>query len=376
VKLLFDCTPEVMYPLAKEGFSGGSQVYIRAITKGLAARGHQVHIIANDLDDDEQRGPNEWWWPASNHPHKADVAVMQMHAVANPQYTAPKLVLMTSCIDPQLGPNNEAAKWIDAVPCFSEVHKTLLCQTRPIAPEKCHVTGLGVDLHDYVSHWVGQKDAPALPHIWRGVKASVPGRMLYANDPARGPFHVLDVFDEVKKQVPNASLHVAYDFDTQFGWRAWEHSQMAQLLWDCKRRIAETPGVVNLGALTREQIIREELQCQVHCYPSDPPGVGTQTHGLTQAECAAAGAALVLSDIEAFPECFGTGAEILPRIGTYVPEIERRIDAADYAAVVVELMNDPEKMAEASRKARAMAETMTWTSVIDKWEVMLEGLRA
>jgi glycosyltransferase involved in cell wall biosynthesis len=384
-KILFDCTQETMYPLAKEGFSGGSQTYVKAIIKGLAARGHDVHVIAPDLEIDEQRGPNEHWWPQAYYPHQADVAVMQMHAVGDPQYDAPICVLMTSCVDPYLGPNHAWAGSFDAIPVFSQVHKDLLCKLRPVAPEKVHITGLGVDLADYDVPLAGV-NTDSIPYTFDLAEArrqqrdpygplKTPGRMLYANDPARGLFYTLDVFDKVKEQVPEATLHVTYDFDKQLSWRAWEHSQMAQFLWDCKRRIESTPGMVNLGGLTREGIIREQLGCQVHCMPSDPPGIGTQTHGITQMECAAAGCALVLSDIEAFPEVFGAGAAILPVIGKYEPTLERRIAAADYAEVVVGLMRDPEQWAEASRKARALAEQNTWSIVVDKWERMLEGLK-
>jgi len=109
--------------------------------------------------------------------------------------------------------------------------------------------------------------------------------------------------------------------------------------------------------------------------PSDPPGIGTQTHGITQLECAAAGAALVLSDVEAFPEVFGAAATILPVIGRYMPKLERRITAQDYAEVVIELMQDGEKWAEASRKARVLAETMTWDACATRWNEMLLGLK-
>lgn len=368
MRLLFDARGETMYPLGKEGFSGGSQTYIKAITAGLAERGHQVHVITNDLETDEQRGPNLWYWPPTYFPHTADVAVMQMHARENPEYEAPLCVLMTSCVDPWLGPGHQWAGSFDAIPVFSETHKRLLCKLRPVPEDKCFLTGLGVCLEDYDS---GMFTGPTGETLAFG---KVPGRMLYANDPARGLFYTLDVFDLVREQVPDATLHVAYDFDTQLSWRAWEHSQMAEMLWDCKRRLESTPGVVNLGGITREQIIREQLECQVHCMPSDPPGIGTQTHGITQMECAAAGAALVLSDVEAFPEVFGDGATILPVIGKYIPEAERRITAADYAAVVVELMQDPAKWAEASKKARALAERHTWSVVLDKWEAMLAAL--
>lgn len=378
MRLLFDSTPETMYSLAKEGFSGGSQTYIKAIIKGMVERGHTVHVIANDLEVDEQRGEREFWWPPTYHPQRFDVAIQQMHVRPDPPYDAPILVLMTSCVDPQMGPNHEWATAVDAVPVFSEVHKSLLCKLRPIAPEKCYLTGLGVDLWEYDS-WRIDRD-----QIEKGDRGymdplddfKIPGRMLYANDPARGLFNMLDIFDLVKKAVPEATLHVAYDFDRQFGYRCWEHSAMAEMLWDCKKRLTSTPGVTNLGGISRDAIIREELGCQVHCMPSDPPGVGTQTHGITQMECAAAGAALVLSDVEAFPEVFSEGATILPVIGRFVPDAERRTTAQDYADEVVRLMKDPDAWLEASRKARVLAEKNTWSAVCDRWDAMLTDLAA
>lgn len=381
MKLLFDARAETMYPLGKEGFSGGSQVYIKAITEGLANRGHEVHVITNDLETDKRLGETLWYWPPTYFPHEADIAVMQMHARNNPEYEAPIAILMTSCVDPWLGPNHEFAPSFDAIPCFSETHKRLLCGMRPVRKEKCFVTGLGVELADYV--------APVDPggcytndcgkayvhnHYLPMLSYKVPGRMLYANDPARGLFYVLDIFDLVKRKVPEATLHVAYNFDQQLEWRKWEHSHMAQMLWECKRRIETTPGIVNLNALTRAEIIREQLECQVHCMPSDPPGIGTQTHGITQMECAAAGCALILSDVEAFPEVFGEAAIILPVVGRYEPALERRITTADYAEVVIELMQDGRKWADASHKARMLAEQNTWDMVIDKWEAMLAKL--
>lgn len=385
MRILFDCRQETLYPLAKEGFSGGSQVYVRAIIRGLVANGHEVHVIAPDLAEDERRGPNEFWWPPDYFPKRFDVAVMQMHARAEPEYEAPFCILMTSCVDPWLGPDNAFANSFDAVPVFSQTHKDLLCKVRPIPPEKCHITGLGVDLADYDVPLAGV-DTSTVPYTFDYTQArkqlenpysplKVPGRMLYGNDPARGLFYALDIFDRVRVRVPEATLHVTYNFDQQHGWRAWEHSQMAQLLWECKRRLETTPGVVSLGGLGRAGIIREQLECQVHCAPQDPPGVGTQTHGIMQMECAAAGAALVLSDIEAFPEVFGGAAKILPVIGKYLPDRQNRCDAGDYAEVVIGLMKNPKKWATWSRKARALAEKNTWSIVVDKWETMLAGLK-
>ena len=69
----------------------------------------------------------------------------------------------------------------------------------------------------------------------------------------------------------------------------------------------------------------------------------------------------MLSDVEAFPEVFGEAATLLPVVGRYVPALERRITAQDYAEQVVELMTDPEWWAECSRRARALAERLSTT---------------
>ena len=377
MKIIWDARSHEMYPVATAGLTSGTVQMINEISKGLAARGHTVHVVTPDLGHEEQRAPTLWYWPREYFPHKADVVVMTMHMDPNPPFIADTLILATFGTDPWMGPNNDFAPAVDAYPVFSQCHQDLLCTNRPVLPEKCHITGLGVTLADYAWRTILDDAGWEQAHEMHqdGCRRKVSGRMLYANDPARGLWHVLDIFDLVKKEVKDATLHVAYDFDRQFAAHMWEHSLMAQLLWDCKKRLESTPGVRNLGLLDRTEVVREQLECQVHVMPSDPPNVGTQIHGIFQMECAAAGAALVLSDREAFPEVFGEGAVILPVIGTYWPEQERRIIADDYATTVVELMTDQTKWQGTSQKTRALAETHTWEHVVDNWERMLNVIR-
>ena len=295
------------------------------------------------------------------------VQVHNLEGLTTSAFNAPILIGMTNGVDPFCGPNNELVQYVDGWPVFSECHRDLLCKTRGVDPDKCFVTGLGVDLKSY-----------ECTHEWNdgGVEDchKVPGRLLYANDPARGLWHTLDIFDKLRELVPDVSLHVAYDFDKQFENYRWQATALSEKMWDCKKRLATTEGVVNVGALSRQELVREQLECQVHVMPSDPPNLGSQIHGITQMECAAAGAALVLSDIEAFPEVFGDGATILPLPGTYIVSAERRFDAQDWAETIADLMNDPEQWAEASRKARALAEANTWEHVLGKWDKMLDRL--
>jgi glycosyltransferase involved in cell wall biosynthesis len=354
VKIIIDAKSLRLYPVGKPGFSGGTEEYARVLARGLARR-NTVHVITPDLDMEEQRGPTEWWWPPMGHPTAADV-VVKFHDLTNLNYDCNVLVWASNGVGADLD-GQEAA--VDAVACFSQEHVDLLANSIPaIGRDKFHITGLGVDVQRY------PKD-----------DRSVPGRIFVSNDPVRGLWHVLDVFDCVRREVPGATLHVGYDFERQFESRKWAQNIIAERMWETRRRLCSTPGVVSLGALSPEQVTLEQIEAQVHVWPSDPPNLGSQIHGITQMECAAAGCVLVLSDIEAFPEVFKGGAIILPVIGKFFAGEDSRVSAQDYAGQVVRVMQDEEYRAKWRRKAQLLAAKHTWAKVVARWESMLAGAK-
>lgn len=360
MKLILDGRALGLYPLGKPGFHGGTETYVIELARGLAGQGHTVHVVTNDLDTDEQRGPNEFWWGPNAFPTRADAVVMVPNIEFVEPYSADLLIVATNGLGHNLGgPDDKGA--IDAFPVFSRTHAEMLHTMQGVDPARCFITGLGVDLADYGVYYLNPK---------------VPGRIMVGNDPQRGLWHVLDIFDKLKPLVPEATVHVTYDCQQVFDQIRWQAAHMATLLLDCERRLATTEGVTSLGALSRQDLVREQLECQVHVWPSDPPNIGSQIHGITQMECAAAGAALVLSDIEAFPEVFGEAALLLPVPGAFVPEHERRADPQDWAEQIAEIMRNPETWADMSYRARILAEKHTWQAVIARWELMLQELSA
>lgn len=372
MKLIIDARNLKLYPVGKPGFHGGTETYVKVLAEGLAGKGHTVHVVTPDLDEDEQRGPSEWWWGPQAHPTKADAVVMVHSLAGADDYAGDALIYATNGVDPYLGPDGRLAELVAAFPVFSRNHGELMCAQNPtIDKSRCVVTGLGVDLGEYPD----RRD----PLEERAVPDRVPGRIWVGNDPARGLWHVLDTFEKVQAAYPEASLHITYDFDRQFEQHRWRQNSLAETMRECRSRLKTIPGVVNLGSLDRSGVIQQQLEAMVHLWPSDPPNVGSQIHGISQMEAAAAGCALVLSDTEAFPEVFGGVAEILPVPGRFVPDPDgngRRIDAQDYADVVLELLRDPEAWAKASRDSRKLAEQHTWAAVIDKWNAMLGMLSA
>ncbi len=365
-KIIIDATALTLYPVGRPGFTGGTELMVHVLARGLAAGGHTVHVVTPDLEDEEERGERLTYWGPTNHPTRADVVVMVASLHDAEQYTGDALVYATNGAELPAPITPELAGLVSAFPVFSRTHGRLMCALNPAIPmDRCVVTGLGVDYGEYERAFLEQ------------CGSRIPGRIWVGNDPARGLIHVLDVFDLVRAEVPHASLHVTYDFDRQFERVKWQHNAAAEVLWECRRRLTTTPGVTVLGTVSREQVVREQLEAQVHLWPSDPANVGSQIHGISQLEAAAAGCALVLSDVEAFPEVFGDAAVLLPTIGTFVPGGEddgARISAHDYAAEVVALMRDSGGWAEASRRSRALAETMTWGHVVDRWLTMVDQL--
>lgn len=360
MRLIFDARALDLYRGWRNGgFFGGSETMVNELARGLASKGHVVHVVCPD-GEDEQRSERLWYWGPGNHPTKADAVVMVPSIEKIDPYNAPLLIVATNGLGHDLGGSDVGQ--IDAFPVFSQCHADLLASTQGVDPAKCFITGLGIDPHEY---------GLAAAHTDLDALMKVPGRIMVGNDPQRGLWHVLDIFDELRKLVPYATLHVTYDAQKVFDQMRWQASHMATLLLECEARMKSTEGVTYLGALSRAELVREQLECQVHAWPSDPPNVGSQIHGLTQMECAAAGAALVLSDVEAFPEVFGDAAEILPNPGTFMAAAERRCTPEDWAYAIAEGMNDPARLAVGSREARKLAERNTWQHVIDKWDDML-----
>lgn len=372
MKVIVDARNLRLYPVGQPGPAGGTELMVHVLARGLATGGHAVHVVCPDLDDEEERGERLTYWGPQRHPTRADAVVM-VHSLAGAEdYTGDALVYATNGATLPDALDERTARMVSAYPVFSREHARLMCAANPAIPQdRCVVTGLGVMTSFYCTR-VCDGDGR-----WELNGQKVPGRIWVGNDPARGLVHVLDVFDLVRAEIPTATLHVTYDFDAQFERMKWHQNALAETLWECRRRLDSTPGVVLLGQVDRDRVIREQLEAQVHLWPSDPPNVGSQIHGISQMEAAAAGCALVLSDVEAFPEVFGEAAVVLPTIGTFVPDEDdegARIGAADYAREVVELMSDPEKLAAASRASRALAEQHSWQAVVDRWLLMLEQL--
>ncbi len=353
MNIIFDARSLRVYPVGKPGFRGGTERYLEEVAGGLS-RDHDVHIITPDLDEPDRRGPYLWYWPPHTHPTACDVYVpFHNTAFLGEDVAAEKVVFASN----GLGAFLPSAGLVDRVATFSQCHSDLLTAEHPVFKDKCVITGLGVDLDQYPKR---------MPEKKRNV-------IMVGNDPARYLWGLLDIFEHVRRERPDAELWLSYlDVEKEAERYWWGQNAFDETMREALVRVRKADGVRILGKV--DNVVPYQCEAGVHVYPSDPPNLGSQIHGIMQMEMAAAWTPLVLSDVEAFPEVFGGAATILPRLGSYSGQRQTRWGPEHWAYEVCRVMKFGGRYIKMARAARRLAEEHTWQRVVRNWSDLLKAL--
>lgn len=148
----------------------------------------------------------------------------------------------------------EVLEKIDKVIVLSKYHRSLLPE---VPDEKIYISRNGVDF-DHIAE-VGKM-------IKRG-----PRKVIYASQPTRGLEQLLEMWEDVKKEVPDAELAWAY------GWDNYdimiERGIGDQEFKDRMVRKMRELGVVDLGRLGKEELYKEFASSGIFAYPSTFPEI-------------------------------------------------------------------------------------------------------
>ena len=187
---------------------------------------------------------------------------------------------------------------MDAIVCISEYQRQELLKACPwLNPAKVH------------QHWVGiDKDK-----IASAVSANpkVPKRVLYASSYDRGLAQLLEMWPQVKEQVPDAELHVTY------GWDFWKRSEavvsqpIAESMRQERKRIEgllDQSGVTHLGRIPHADVLKEFAEAEVWAYPC----TGGELCCKTALEAQAAGCEPVVVPTMALAETVQQGYKVPP----------------------------------------------------------------
>lgn len=236
---------------------------------------------------------------------------------------------------------------IDRIIFVSQYHRDLY----PFIPEdKCFVSGNGITPEDFVE--------------LDGKFERDPHRVIYMSSHVRGLQLIYEVWPDVKKEVPDATLDIYY------GWSSYDSvnkSNPERMAWKEKmlQWEKELDGVTDHGKIGHKQIAEEIFKSGVWAYPCPFPEV----YCITAIKAQAGGAVPVASNFAALKETVKFG-EILDMKAqdekTPVGQWDKE-ELQKFKTALIKVLKDPEYQESIRKDMMAWARTQSWSATATGW---------
>lgn len=313
---------------------GASEPLVMRMVNAMVAAGHHVEAIYSG--DEEQFVDGVRWWPHDTHPRKCDILIACEWLVYLNEFEFKKLYVPLNKINPSL---NGRESEVDGFILFTEEHKRqLLLYNKGVKDEQCIIIPAGVE-----------------PGV---VAEKIPHRMIWCHTPERGLIHLARQWPAILKAVPDATLAMTYGLERSWEDNKWAMDTIAEHLAQCmswKRQYADS--IVDIGRVTKDEVKMVQAQSEVMSYPCDAPLPGIVTT-FSVMECAAAGNALIVPELEGIPEEFSSIALMLP-----IP-----ISEPEWVDVTVALLTDEQRKKDMAEAGREWALGRPWSEYARKWQ--------
>lgn len=342
---------------AKTKGIGGSEEAVIHLSELLSERGWNVTVYNNCGFEAKKFGKIMyrpfWEW---NPKDKQDVAIIWRHAkFLEYEINAGKLYLdLHDVVKPgELTPTRIAK--LSKIFVKSHFHRSLFPN---VEDEKFVVVPNGIDAERF------NKKITKNPYL-----------MINTSSPDRGLNVAMDLFAEVKKQVPEAKFKWAY------GWNVFDavYSDDKEKM-DWKEMIVkkfEATGAENLGRLGHEDVADLYLQATIFAYPSEFAEIDC----ISLTKAMASGAVPVTTDFAAMGEKKGhghfihsekTGDNWCPP-GKYDFSIEDEAQKKEWVDKCVDVLDNPPSDEELKAMKDWAKTNYDWNNVATKWNEELSN---
>jgi hypothetical protein len=226
---------------------------------------------------------------------------------------------------------------IDKVILLSKYHRTCY----PMIPEeKVLYSGNGIDAEEFDDYDGIERD----PH-----------KMVYQSSHVRGLQFLYEIWPDIKKAVPDATLDVYY------GWYSYDKINAGnpeRMAW--KDRMVQQErsldGVTDHGKVDQLEIVRAASGAGIWAYPTTFPEI----YCITAVKCQAAGAVPVCSDYAALDEMVQYGEKI-----PLYPITEQKLE--HYKDRLIWWLQHPEEQDKQRLAMKEWARTLTWRNTAEGW---------
>lgn len=179
-------------------------------------------------------------------------------------------------------------------------------------------------------------------------------KLWYQSSYDRGLEHLLKMWPEIKKRVPDAELGIAY------GWNLFEkvyRTNPERMAWKDKMdKLMQAEGITHYGRIGQEKLRQTRREHGVWVYPSHFQEINC----IGALEAQSDGLVPVVTNFAALKETVGSGVKVEGDI--YLKETREK-----FLEELVSLMNDPKRWEAESKKAVEFAQSYSWDLVALEW---------
>lgn len=242
---------------------------------------------------------------------------------------------------------------LDKVIVLSKYHRSLF----PMIPdEKIFLSANGIDPDDFA--------------IYDDTFERDPHRIVYMSSHVRGLQMLYEVWERVKKAVPDAKLDVYYgkesfvkvnrDNPERMGWldmmTKWEQ---------------ELPDVKDHGKISQEQIVKEIFQAGVWAYPCPFPEISC----ITAIKAQAGGAIPVSSNFAALDETVQFGVKLPMKPVSEKTPVGKwdKEDLANFERELIAMLRDEKRQESIRPEMMKWAREQSWANIAKQWEGEFNG---
>lgn len=326
---------------------GGSEEAVINMGRELTKLGWEVTVYGDPQTEKDYDGVHYRKYFNFNEKDEFNILIgWRVVQFFNTKWNAKKTYLWNHDVQNPLEYTKERVANIDKIFVLSEAHKETCINDwnkEWLTDDKFMLTGNGIDL----AQFEGKKPK-------RNIH-----RCIWTSSYDRGLDNLLKMWPDIRKEVPDAELHIFY------GWNLFDaiHTNNPERkAWKAKvDELMKQEGVVHHGRVGQQEVVDETFKSGFWTYPTHFYEISC----ITAMKCQAAGAIPVVCSYAALKETVQHGVKI-PIIDKDIYDDEIK---AQYKKELIGLMKKTPKELEEIRKPMMewARNKFTWTNIAKQW---------
>lgn len=316
---------------------GGSEEAVIYVSRELTKIGYNVTVYNNCGDlRGEYQGVKYCNWYEFNPNDDYNILIAWRGNIFTKDIKANKKIVWLHDVpqEGQFTPENTSL--VDRVIVLSEYHKSLLPSCVPA--DKIFVSSNGIHMEDF--HIVGERN---------------PKRIIYTSSYDRGIEHLLKMWPDIRKEVPDAELHLFYGWNTydkmiEQGYRPKEYK-------DHMVSLMSQEGIVEHGRVGHKQLVKEFGKSGIWAYPSHFEEISC----ISAMKAQACGCVPVYVNYAALKETVKDGIAVEGKAGDGDTNEE-------YKKALINVLNKPELQEVVRDRVLSYKDSFGWDKVALQWK--------